>query len=492
MQFPAFVGGSYQSQAYTADQERTVNWYVERIEAPGGSSRSALYPTPGVETIVTATTQPGRGHFFENDREFTVCGNTLYEIGQFGTLSSRGTVAIDGNPATICSNGDGGGQLFVTSGGNGYVYDLTANTLTQIAALNGKATMGDFLDGYFLCLNASNSTFYISALLDGTSWATGTDFAQRSTASDPWVSMKVTGRYVWLLGEVTSEVWYDTGASPFPFAAHPSGLVQYGIAAPFSVARIEGALVWLGSSGIGNSYVLRAPGFAPEVVSNYALQSVLAGYIRVSDAVADTYNDLGHTFYVISFPGQNATWAWDAQTGDWAERGTWNVANNRFDAWSPRFHSLAFGEHRILDSASGGVYRLSSTLMADAGGALIRRVRRAPALTAENERIFYSAFELDLEPGVGVAAGNAQDVDPQVMMRMSNDGGKTWGAEMMRSAGKIGEYKKRVRWNRLGAARRRVFEVSVTAAVPWRITNAFLTLGQSIRSLKGQQQQAQQ
>lgn len=420
-----------------------------------------------------------------------MCGATLFEIGKFGTLTTRGTVAIDANPATICSNGDGGGQLFVTSGGNGYVYNLTTNTLTQIAALNGKATMGDYLDGYFLCLDGANSTFYISALLDGTSWATGVDFAQRTTASDPWVSMKVQGRNVWLFGEVTSEVWYDTGASSFPFAAHPSGLVQYGIASPFSVARTEGALVWLGTSGIGNCYVLRASGFAPEVVSNYALQSVLASYIRVSDAIADSYNDLGHTFYVISFPGQNATWAWDAQSGDWAERGTWDIANNRFNAWAPRFHALAFGEHRILDSMGGNVYRMSSTLALDAGSSLIRRVRRAPALTAENERIFYSAFELDLEPAIGIAAGALQNVDPQVMMRMSNDGGKTWGAEMMRSAGKIGEYKTRVRWNRLGAARRRVFEVSVSARVPWRITNAFLTLGQSIRSLKGQQQAQQ-
>jgi hypothetical protein len=463
------------------------------MESPGATSSTALYPTPGVETIATATTQPGRGHFFEREREFAVCGATLWEIGEFGTPTNRGTVAIGADPATICSNGDGGGELFITSGGNGYVYNLAANTLTQIAALDGKATMGDFLDGYFLCLDAATSTFFISKLLDGTTWATGLDFAQRSTASDPWVSMKVLGRYVWLFGEVTSEVWFDSGASPFPFAAHPSGLVQYGIAAPFSVARTENALVWLGSSGVGNCYVLRASGFTAETVSNYALQSVLAGYIRVSDAIADTYNDLGHTFYVISFPGANATWAWDAQTGDWAERGTWEVANNRFNAWSPRFHVLAFGEHRILDSASGAIYRLGSTFPQDAGGVAIRRLRRAPALTAENERIFYAGFELDMEPGVGLASGDEHDVNPQVMMRMSNDGGKTWGPEMMRAAGQIGAYKTRVRWSRLGASRRRVFEVSVTAGVPWRITDAFLTLGQSIRSLKGQQsQQAEQ
>jgi len=65
--------------------------------------------------------------------------------------------------------------------------------------------------------------------------------------------------------------------------------------------------------------------------------------------------------------------------------------------------------------------------------------------------------------------------DPQVMLRFSNDGGKTWINQPQRSAGKIGEYTKRIRWNRLGCARRRVFEVSVTDPIPWKLVGAYLT-----------------
>lgn len=64
--------------------------------------------------------------------------------------------------------------------------------------------------------------------------------------------------------------------------------------------------------------------------------------------------------------------------------------------------------------------------------------------------------------------------DPQVMLRISNDGGKTWVAEVWRDAGKVGEYLRRVRWNRLGAARRRVFEIAVTDPIQWRITGAYI------------------
>ena len=475
MRVPGFIFGSYESQAVTADQERTVNWYVEPIEAPGATTTAALYPTPGVTSLATGASNPGRAHFFESDREFAVIGSIFYEIDSIGTLTSRGTVATNTQPATISSNGDGGGELFITSGGNGYYFTLATNTLTQITALDGKATMGGQVDGYFLALDASTSTLYISNLLDGTTWTTGTDYAQRSIAPDPWVAMQVAGRYIWLLGEQTSEVWYNVGAT-FPFAPHPSGLIRYGCAAPFSVAVADQAVIWLGATRFGDGFVLHSPGFAPRVVSNYAMQRTINDYGTISDAQAYAYSDLGHTFYVLNFPTEDTTWALDLTTGIPAERATWIAENNEFIAWRPRWHARAFGEHRTLDAATGNVYRMGSDLLTDVDSRAIRRLRRAPAIQTENERLFYDSFEVDLEPGLGTQSG--QGANPQMMMRMSNDGGKTWGPERMRSAGKVGKYTQRVRWDRLGAARRRVFEVSVTDPIPWKLTGAYVKLRQ--------------
>jgi hypothetical protein len=154
------------------------------------------------------------------------------------------------------------------------------------------------------------------------------------------------------------------------------------------------------------------------------------------------------------------------------------VADGAYSALRPRFHAYAFNQHRMLDSDTGALYRMSSSISTDVGGAGIRRLRRAPALVKENQRVFYSAFELDLEPGLGLVTG--QGSDPQVMARWSDDGGKTWGSERMRSAGALGQYGRRVRWNRCGSGRRRVFEVAVSDPIPWRVTGAWLTLGQSI------------
>lgn len=490
MRYPGFINGSFPAQAVTLDQERTVNLYLERSESPGATSQSALYPTPGVEEIFTADVTGGRANFFDSStqRQFVVIGTSFIEMNQSGLESFRGSVAIGTNPATISSNGSGGGQLFVTSGDNGYLFDLGTNNFQQIVALDGKATMGDHLDGYFLALDAVSSTLYISNLLQGLTWVTGVDFAQRSIAPDPWVSMKVLGRYIWLLGTETSEVWYNTGAN-FPFAPHPSGLIQYGCAAPFSVGIADATIVWLGATKYGHGMVLRAGGFTPEVISTQPLQKEFNGYTTISDAIAYTYNDLGHTFYMLTFDSENHTWAWDAQTNLWAERGTWISEENRYVAWRPRWHAMAYGEHRMLDNNTGTLYRMSTSIATDVEGRLIRWLRRAPALMSENQRISYPCFELDLEPGLGLT--NGQGSDPQVMMRMSNDGGKTWGTEQMRSAGKTGEYGKRVRWNRCGQGRRRVFEVSGTDSIRWRLTNAYLpgvhVAGRAIRAPQEQQ-----
>lgn len=520
VKLPGFIGGSYRTQAATADSEDTINWYFERMESDGASSRSALYPTPGVQKIVSSTTATGgRGHYAQAGREWAVIGATVYEIGEFGLMTSRGTVALDGNPATISSNGDGGGQLFITSGGNGYILDTGTSVFTQVAALNGKATMGAYLDGYFVALDADTSTYYLSALLDGLTWSTGTAFAQRSLASDPWVAMKVAGRYLWLFGEQTSEVWYNAGSSSFPFAPHPSGLIHFGCVAGFTPTVAEGTLFWLGASASGDGKVLRATGFTPETISDFPLEYALGGYYRLSDAVADAYSDNGHTFYMLTFPTADVTWTFDVQSGKWTKRLTWIAEENRFAAWRPRWHAMAFGEHRMLDSESGSVYRMAVNFGLDVDSRPIRRVRVTPPLSFEDQPVFFQSLEVDIEPGLGLPPNLTSDLpysglsesegvalglisgqdfavvqptrqgwNPQIMLRISNDGGKTWGAEMWRGAGKSGEWLVRVKWNRLGRARRRVFEVSTSDPIPFRLVDSFLELGQP---LKAQSQQSQ-
>lgn len=480
MEYKGFCGPSYTSQSTLADGERTVNMYLEKIESPGAPARVALYPFPGLELLADTNSSNGRAHEFWAGREFMIIGPALVELDIDANVTFRGFVAVDTNPATISYNGDGGGELFITSGGNGYLYDLATDTLSSIANLAGKATMGDQLDGFFLALDASDGTLYASELLDGATWNTGTMFSQRNAAPDPWVSMKVMGKYIYLLGPETQEVWFDAGNSPFPFAPHPSGLLSWGISAPFSLKVCDTSLCWLGGSKGGTGFVLRNTGFSPEPISNYPLQYAIDQFGAIADAVADTMNYAGHTFYILTLPTANKTFCYDLQMGVWVDLGCWDPAStpNDFGAYRPRCHAVAFGEHRWLHGSGTGVYRTDPSSTDDVDGLAIRYLRRPPALIAENERLFIGALELNVEPGLGTSTG--QGAAPRVMLRASKDGGKTWGSERWSSAGAQGEYQTRCNWHRMGTARRWVPEVSMTDPIPWRVMGAWVDVQPSM------------
>jgi hypothetical protein len=74
---------------------------------------------------------------------------------------------------------------------------------------------------------------------------------------------------------------------------------------------------------------------------------------------------------------------------------------------------------------------------------------------------------------------DAQAIDPQVMLRWSDDGGHTWSNSHWRSMGKTGAYGTRVIWRRLGMTlklRDRVYEVSGTDQTKIAIMGAELIM----------------
>jgi len=74
---------------------------------------------------------------------------------------------------------------------------------------------------------------------------------------------------------------------------------------------------------------------------------------------------------------------------------------------------------------------------------------------------------------VGSASSVMPGEDPQAMLQFSKDGGHTWSYELWKSIGKIGEYTRRARWNRLGVSRSRTFRLVITDPVKVVILAAY-------------------
>lgn len=470
--YPAFCDGAYRVQSSVTSQTALINWCTEITPQEGTVSKKTLLPTPGVQPFVSVTTGTGGRAMYDTGqgRTFGIVGNQCVEVLSGRTYTVRGSVAIDMNPATIVTNGDGGDQLFITSGDRGYAYNLTSNTLSEV--LSSGATQGGMLYGYFVAFDRVNSRIRISDLFDGTVWDP-TQFAERTIGSDPWRSMTVTSYgQICLPGSKTGEFWFNSGAFPFPFAPDPSALFQVGTAATFSIKEVPQGVAWLATSAQGGYSVVLAAGYSPAPISDKALEFELSQYADVSDAISDAYEEQGHVFLTLTLPSADVSWTYDFSTKQWHRRGTWIVENNAYTYWRPVFHCFSFGKHLMADRDSGVIYWMSNDFGSDVDGLEMRRLRRAPAINNEHLRLRFSRLELLVEAGLG----DDTDPNPQLMLRQSSDFGKTWGNEIQAPLGRTGEFSERVIFWRIGQARGRVFEVTTTARTPVRITDAYLRI----------------
>ncbi len=246
-----------------------------------------------------------------------------------------------------------------------------------------------------------------------------------------------------------------------------------------SVAKTGGSVLFLAQDGDGGRFLINVHGLQASRVSTHPIENEWMDYAVVSDAFAFTYQQEGHQFYVLTFPTQGKTWVYDLTTQLWHERSSQKPlgADGRTEgAWTPTCHAY-FGGYNIVGGRNNPLlaarlYVLDKDVYTDEIGT-IRRVRSSPHTNSNYDFLTCSSVEFVFEPGVGRAAGfTPEEVDPQVTLRVSKDGGRTWGYERRTPIGKQGKYKTRARFNRLGRARDLVLEMSISAPVKPVITGA--------------------
>ncbi len=362
-----FIGPSNTLAALTADADQSVNVYEELVEPGTGKGQTWLRSAPGLE-IYSSLGGPGMqvDLFWLNDRTFAVAGGTFYEIYEDGTGINYGTVTIDVRfPVTFCGNGSAGDQIFITSGLNGYIFDLGTNTLTLIAATDfpqGRALMGEFMDGYFLVVIFESRAFQISNLEDGTLWD-GLDIAERSEAADDLRSITRSHREIWVLGELTGEVWFDSGDPDFPFAPVQGVFIEVGCWSGFTVKRIGNTIMWLGADERGTGMVWIADGYTPKRVSTHYIEDILQADTRTFYRCF-VYQERGHEFYVIKpLDRDDTTPVFDITMGRWDDRGVnAGLDGNGKQLWHPYrpvSHCYAYYKHLVGDGVTGTIYEQS-------------------------------------------------------------------------------------------------------------------------------------
>ncbi|MBB2928392.1 hypothetical protein [Paraburkholderia silvatlantica] len=490
-QFP-FVGQAYEAPMLLQDAEKCVNWYVEVSQNGDSKTPKALLGTPGLLSLLTVGTGPIRGCWVLPGAQtaLVVSGNAVFWLTANMTASGLATAVLSGTqigtlltstgPVCIRDNGAGGIAVIV-DGPNGYVVNLTGKTVTQIT---DEAWLGSdrvaFIDGWLVFNRPGTQTFYTSPLYwNGTTAMDATYFALKDSSTDDLVTLHENIRELWLIGERTTEVWIDAGNATFPFSRLQGVTPQHGCAAKQSIARISDtahgvdSLIWLGRNERGQNTVKRTVGYQIIDVSTIAVNHAIASYPTISDAIAYTYQQDNHEFYVLTFPTADVTWTWDVTTNMWHERASYDPVAGLFHRHMSNACMNFAGMTIVGDYRSGTLYLLSRQVYSDNGAPLIGW-RRTPHVwdQSNRERVFHSQLQVEFTPGVGLQTG--QGSNPQAVLSWSDDGGQTWGNEHWRPVGLVGQTRNRCIWRRMGQARDRVYDLKFSDPVPRDIVGASL------------------
>lgn len=460
-----FVGACYQAASITQDDQECINWYpeIDPAKAQGERGVVALYPTPGFIAKVAffAALEIRAMHTFPGDGLlYVVAGDGLYEIDGTFTGTLRGTLITNRGAASITDNGT---YIYVSDGANRYTYNTVTGAFATVTdgAFTGASRV-DFMDNYIVYPQPGGNLWSATSL--GGVDTPALSFGRKDSASDDIVTLIVNKREVFVLGERTSEVWVDAGLFPFPFQKLPGTNMQHGCLAPLSVAFLGESFAFIGADDRGTGTVYIMEGYAPRAISTPALQSELATYETLTDAIGMSYQEAGHEFYILTFPTADKTWCYDLTTGLWHRRATrdnMNVLHRDHANCAVVFQGInLFG-----DKGNGFIYQPSTSTFTDYSdiGNLIPRIRRCRHITSDLNRVFHHEFQIQFQPGVGLQSG--QGSNPQAMLRWSDDGGFTWSNEHWASIGAVGQYKARARWTQLGESRDRIYEVQVSDPV---------------------------
>ncbi len=442
MQIP-FGTQSYRHSSLPLSAQRMVNCYLEPAP-PHAKTLAAVVGSHGVASWGTAGIGPVRGAKLIRGVLYVVSGTSLYRVSSVGVGTSLGTIPGAGR---VFIEGDETNVAVLVPATRG-LYVWNGTTTAEASGFPGGVWLG-YLDGYYLSFDPDSGVYRISGNRDPFTW-NALDFASAEKMPDDLVTGIVDHSEGILFGTESAQGVYNSGNADFPLAAISNAELEIGCPYRFGPAKADNSVFFPANDG----KIYRLNGWTPVVISTPAIEQAMA---RAQDRnfIGLTWSEPGHVFYALK--SQDFAFVYDASTQLPYERESYGQ-----DCWRWATVTRAYEKWIVGDEFSGALGYLSPDIATEFGSTM-RALCTSPSVSRDNVRMTHHRLELVFEQGVGTLSG--QGADPKVMLRWSDDGGRTWSNEHWRSLGVRGDFKARAVWNRLGQARDRVYEYSITDPV---------------------------
>lgn len=409
-----------------------VNGFVETI-GEEGRVPWAIVAGDGLEGLALLPEASGgvRAKLDVDGLLYVVAGTALYRIASNGEVTTLGSMNISTTaPVYIERNRAATPDVLIVCDGLAYNYDTSLAQVTDVDLL--APTSLAFLAGYFL-IGTANNTWQIGNLDDGSAWS-ALDFERADANPDAVVRVAALQRDAVIFGSRSTEFWrHDPpadGGFPFQFVTS----ADIGCLAPGSVVTIEQTLAFVAS----DRSVRMLAGYEARRISEHAVERAIEQLADRSQIRGTTWVRDGHTFYALTAPGY-WTWVYDTVTGLWSERRSYGRPDWRVSLVT------TFGTRLVAgDSDTGTVYDMSPAYADEAGDPIVMSIT-LPPLHMFPHAMTLDALFFDLERGVGTGQGDTEDVNPEIMLEISRDGGATFGEQRMLAIGVQGKRLTQVR-----------------------------------------------
>lgn len=427
-----------------------INMTVE--EAPTEEKGIALQSRPG---LTDRAADMGAGpvrQLFKRDLVlssalFGVSGSTLYRATtSLGAIDGTGPVSMAGYE----------NFLFVAAGASLWGYDGT--TLAGIATPDGFSVIKVIIaQSRAVVIRADTGEFYWSDPLETD--LESLDFATAENQPDRALDLLFIDGALVVFGAETVEIWPATTDADQPFQPLQGRVIEKGIKATGCAAPVGSTFAWVTSL---NEVCVTDEN---NIISNPGLQAKIEAS---AECGLFSFAIEGTEFLALRI--DNETQVWNRRSGLWSE-----FASYGEDNWIPRcFAGGVFGsaiDGKTMGWGAGHV---------DLGGTLERRFRAGFPLNSGGLRI----DNVQLRVNVGQTPYLTGDYDdPDMELRISRDGGKTWGNWKQAPLGEQGNYRTKVQWRSCGMASQPAFlaEFRVTAPVDVRVSDILVNEGRGGR-----------
>lgn len=450
---PPLFGIGMQGKNPVVTAKKLTNVYCE-FRQSGEKSQVVAFGSPGLLLFGAPSIFPTRGKpllFDSNDLLYLVQGSTFWQVNNAGVAVARGTL---GTATGFVSMAHNGFAICIVDGTNIYFYNPTTLTFsTSVSA--GQPTSPQtvvFLDGRFFVNKGQTGQFNFDILYNpGPNWGGGAlDFAVAESNPDNLIAVTADHGQLILLGSKTTEFWNKNDSVTNPYLRIDGTSIEWGLAAKASVVKFDNSIAFLAKNIMGQVTVVRLNGYQPQRIANSDLETIINQYAVVEDATSFSYLLNGHPMLQMNFPSAGYSWLFDGSTGIWSSMKSFNI-NRHFGEFAADYLKKTI----VTDYTNGNLYQLRPDVYTDNGAMIEREIIGEHWDSPDLVRETIHLIRMDMETGVGLVSG--QGSDPQMMLAVSKDRGRTWSSERWRPFGKIGQYRTTVEWWRWGMSRNWTF-----------------------------------